>query len=568
MDTTGTMLPTGVQSAFMNPQTMPQSPSPLQHTTTFPRHIYSPTGEILRTTGRFSLKHDDRDYKDFYALNLYDQALFTYESSNGYADGTYLVFVQREEYYTERRKISQRSAPAFKSIVDAMVSPVFEKPLGTKTNNQMFELFIENADNTGTTLQDVVETAQTHARVCGVTFIVMDNLANTDGATLESVLTSRTLPYIYEKLPQQIHKWHTTNWGKLDSITFIDKVENVSLSGGKMELRQYYRYWDDQTWKLYYETRNTRTNEVEEIVDSDGVHGLGFLPVYPILDYVKSNNLTNFPVPPLRQLINMAFILFNSQSLVKNLELYNFPILSLSNFDTSQLALGVTNALNSTGDSKFPPNFIVPPSSSIEVLTKNCDNMEEKMFQYAEQHGYIAAKTPTGRAQSGIKAEWDFRGTNSTLTKTVFASKKLYEWCAMCFGAYVKKPIELEVEFPTEFSTVYTQNRLDAVLNAIKEMPPEPLSRELWKEYTTVFFEDDTDRADKINKELDADAAEKKKNPPGELLIEGQGKDSAIPSKGGAKPPADSAEQPSALKDLIMGVMKKFQTKGLPVKTK
>lgn len=50
-------------------------------------------------------------------------------------------------------------------------------------------------------------------------------------------------------------------------------------------------------------------------------------------------------------------------------------------------------------------------------------------------------------------------------------------------------------------------------------------------------------------------------------MIEGQGKDSAIPSKGGAKPPADSAEQPSALKDLIMGVMKKFQTKGLPVKT-
>ena len=194
------ILPTSnAATSLIQTQTMPQSPGPTQYNYTFPRFNMNPTGEITRSTGRFSLKHDDRSYKDFYALNLYDQALFTYESSNGYSDATYLVYVQREEYYDERRKISQRSAPAFKSIVDAMVGPVFEKQLPRKTNNQLFDLFISNADNTGTTLQDLNETAQTHARVLGVTFIVMDNLPDVGESTMKDLLDNRSCPYAFMK---------------------------------------------------------------------------------------------------------------------------------------------------------------------------------------------------------------------------------------------------------------------------------------------------------------------------------------------------------------------------------
>jgi len=318
------------------------------------------------------------------------------------------------------------------------------------------------------------------------------------------------------------------------------------------------------TWRLYYE-KLTKDGKIEEVTESRGTHGLGFLPVYPVLDYVKSNNLKNFPVPPLRNLINMAFILFNSRSLVKNLELYNFPILSLSNFDSQQLALGVTNALNSTGDSKFPPNFIVPPSSSIEVLTKNCDGMEEKMYQYAQQHGYIAAQQQTNRAQSGIKAEWDFRGTNSVLTKTAYAAKKAYEWAAKTFAAYMNTTFTFNIDFPSEYSTVYSEKRINQCLAIVQENPPEPVAREVWKEIVTVEFEDDPDRAAKINAAIDKNYADSLKEPkPGELLPEDKGtgaddnKGQGDTNKKGITPETNNI-QSSALADLLGGVIAKFK---------
>ena len=193
------------------------------------------------------------------------------------------------------------------------------------------------------------------------------------------------------------------------------------------------------------------------------------------------------------------------------------------------------------------------------------------MYQYAQQHGYIAAQQSNNKAASGIKAEWDFRGTNSVLTKTSYAAKKAEEWCAKTFGAYTKTEIQYEVDFPTEFSTVYSKDRITSALATLKEMPPKPLEVELWKETTSVFFEDDTERAEKINAAIDTDYANEIKNsdqPLPENPVQGE-TGVAGPEEGATKP-AETATPPvptdtksSLVKDLINSVVEKLGKKNV-----
>ena len=466
--------------------------------------IYQADGSPYRTSGRFSVKGDDRTYVDIHNLNPYQQVLYTYESSHGYRDNSYLIYFPREEWYRERQKYSMRSVVAFRNIVDAMVQPVFEKEIIRQADNDLLNTFIENADNTGTTLQDINETAQTHARMLGVTFLVMDNFADASSVTtMKDALDQRKFPYVYEKLPHEVYKWGCNNWGKLEWITFYDRQEKIEDPNhkGQFMIRQYFRRWTTVEWVIYYEMRNPQKwDEVREIVTNREKHGLNYLPIYPVLDYTKNSNLTNFPSPLMADIANMAFILYNIESWILLLDVYCFPILTLPVMDGSQIALSVANAIEVPNDAKHAPQFISPPTDCLDVLLRGADRLEEKIYKAANQLGVSGSPVKSSGVQSisGISKEWDFRASNALLTKTAYAARKLEEWCGNTFADYTHTAVKYEVNFPSEFVEAYSMQRIQRAMDLLAEMPPDNLKKELWKEITTVFFDDDPDKAKDI----------------------------------------------------------------------
>jgi hypothetical protein len=467
--------------------------------------ILTAAGEPYRTSARFPQKGDDRTYVDIHNLNPYQQVLYTYEGSHGYRDNSFLIYFQREEWYQERQRYSMRSVVAFKSVVDAMVQPVFEKEILRTTNNQMLDQFLKNADNTGTTLQDVNETLQTHARMMGLTFLVMDNFADASKVeTVADALNQRKFPYVYEKMPFEVYKWKCNNWGKLEWITFYDRAEILPDPdhAGKFIQRQYYRRWDSASWTKYYEWRNpNKADDIREIVDAGAPHGLNYLPVYPVLDYVKSNNLANFPTPVMADLANMAFILYNVESWILMLDVYCFPTLTLPPMEGTQIAMSAANAIEVPNDAKHAPGYISPPTDCLEVLVRCADRLEEKIYKAANQLGVSGSRTKA--SVSGVSKEWDFRASNALLTKTAFSARKVEEWCAKTFADYTgNKATTFKCEYPTEFVEAYSQQRLQRAMDLIKENPPENLAKELWCEITKVFFDDDADRAKRIVEEI------------------------------------------------------------------
>lgn len=537
--------------------------------------IFQADGSPYRTSGRNPMKGDDRTYVDIHNINPYESVLFTYEGSHGYRDNSYLIFFPREEWYQERQKYSLRSVEAFRSVVDAMVQPVFEKEILRTTDNALFDLFTQNADNTGTTLQDINETAQTHARMLGLTFIVMDNFSDADQAlTMEQALAERKFPYIYEKQPQDVYKWKCNNWGKLEWITFYDRCEMVPdpEHDGKMVERKYYRKWTDTEWIIYYEIHNEKKfEEIIEVVESRALHGLTYMPIYPVLDYTKNNNLKTFPNPLLADIANMSFVLYNLESWIMLLCVWCFPILTMPPMDGMQIALSATNGIEVPNDAKHAPAFISPPTQCLETLLKAADRLADKIYKAANQIGVSGTKAQGSSATSmasGVSKEWDFRASNVLLTKTAMAAKKLEEWCAKTFADYTHTAVKYNVDFPCEFVEAYSQQRLQRILDTIKEMPPERVMSELWKEFVKVFWDDDPDKALELTKGLDADYAQGLRDKAAMADTLAAGGDNAVPpdQEGAASPSPNQAGpgkgagsgEEDAFKQLINGVLSKF----------
>ena len=502
-----------------NGQGMPQSAfyGSRQNTSSV---ILGPDGAPYRTSGRFPKKGDDRTYTDFHNLNAYEKVLHTYLSSNGYADNSYLIFFPREDWYQERQKYSIRSAPAFRHIVDSMVNPVFESDAIRMSNSDLFDTFVENADNTGTKLQDLIQTAQIHARMLGVTFLVMDNLTDADKAlTLADALNDRICPYIYEKMPHEVaprNGWKVNNWGRLEWISFCDKKETIEdkEKKGFTSVRQYYRRWTKSDVTLYYEEMDKDDpKKVIEIEVETKEHGLNYLPVYPILDYARTNNLTNFPMPILADLANQSFILYNVESWIMLLDVYCFPILTLPNMDTQSMAISASNAIQVPNDAKFAPAFINGSTDCLKTLMMSADRLEDKIYKMANQQGVSGTKQPK-QAVSGISKEWDFRASNSVLIKTATSSESTEMWCAKTFGDYVHSPVDYHVEYAKEYSESYSQARMDAALAILngKSEPPQVLAKELWVETAKVFFDDDAERAMQITDEINSSYAQEIKD--------------------------------------------------------
>jgi hypothetical protein len=559
-------------------QMMPQSPSYGSRQNSS-QVLWQADGSPYRSSGRFPQKGDDRTYVDIHNLNPYVRVLYTYEASHGYADNSYLIFFPREEWYQERQKYSLRSVTAFKSVVDAMVQPVYEKPIGRKCDDAMFTGFIDNADNTGTRLQDIVETLLTHARMLGVTFLIMDNFKDADKAkTVAQAVDDRKYPYVYEKMPHEVYKWKCNNWGKLEWITFFERQETIPDPdhSGQFIIRQYYRRWEQFQWVIYWEKHNpAKWNEFREIVDEKAQHGLNHLPILPVIDFAKNNNLTNFPTPLLADLANMAFVMYNMESWIMLLNVYCFPILTLPPTEGSQIALSATNAIEVPNDAVHAPTFISPPTQCLEVLLKGADRLEDKIYRAANQLGVSGTKAHA--MVSGVSKEWDFKGSNSLLQKTASVGKGVEEWCAETFSEYTHKTISFVVDYPAEFVEAYSNQRLDQIMNMQKEMPPPAFAKELWKEAALVFFDDDPVKAQQVADAIEKGFTQDQKDKAALADSIQKGKPDETTDADGNPIPADKTSQPGdkagaadedQFKATIQSIIQKFKGKGAPAAPK
>jgi hypothetical protein len=441
---------------------------------------------------------DYTGYKDYRTVDPHSFMEHTFYGSKHYRDCGYLQYTDRELQYQTRRKISCYTN-VFRPIINAMVDPVFDGRIVRETSNDLFQQFIDNCDATGTSLSNFMNIVLLHARLYSLTFIVMENFRAEKVKQAQNVkeqIEQRNFPYIYEKTPQQV-KAHTTNHqGKLTSIVFCD--EKITMGEGKEKKDvQTYRYWDAQDWKVFYYDKDENKVTIEE-----GAHGLGVIPVIPVLNFSKTANLKTFPDPHFYNMAVLCLHLFNKESQVAWLEIMQtFAILVTSGLGAQARAIGPATALDLPVDSKWQPNYITPSQEGIRTLVSNCDRVLASIKDQAKQTGVIGVV----ESKSGIAKEWDFRAEESVLKETAEAGEDVEEKLAGVFGLYTGSPIEYEVEYPHSFNPTADLDKINTRLTVLKEYPPEAVKKEIWLDIARALWPDDAEMLEKIEAMLGDD---------------------------------------------------------------
>jgi hypothetical protein len=474
--------------------------------------LQSPTAQNQDIPERFKIQDQDA-WRDVRQLHPCDFMKYTYEGSEGYKDGSFLIPFVREQFYEDRRAFSYY-IPIFKAIIDAMIDPVFNKlsTIDGKIEDKKINGFIENCDDCETSVKDFIWNATINELLYGVNFIVVDNIKTTTNPatnmpyTEEEVLAGRLYPYCYEKSPSQVYDYKVDDKGKLLSITFFDREEEVK-EDKKTISRKYYRYWDSQIWKVFHIDDGKDDNEIE---DEQGTHGLGVIPVIKMMNFVRSKSLAEFPQPPLYHLAFLCFALFNKETFVQVLELFqSFSVFYTSGLDVSSVVLGAATFLNCGTDAKFPPGYASPDSSHCAQMVSNCERLVDLIYKVADQAGVVGIKEES----SGLAKKWDFRAQESILCNVADAAKNTAKQMVKMFCRYTKQDAiadKFEPDFPHDFDPGRDAERITNGLAIVREMPPESVALAAWEEIIKAFLKGDDKKIKEIMDGLKVEIEEKK----------------------------------------------------------
>jgi len=433
-------------------------------------------------------------YKDYRTVDPYLFLEYTYHGTKYYRDCGFLQHFARETFYQDRRKFSNYDN-IFKPIIDAMVIPVYQQGVKRITNNLLYQKFLEDCDNCGTSLNKFMENAIINARLYTINFIVMESFKSDSlsaAETMKEQAESRLFPYIYERNPHTVLRHITDNHGRLLSITFADKCEEIDGTP-----RQYYRQWDSVKWRLFYIEK-----DVEITVEEDE-HNFGIIPVYAISGFAISSNIKKLPTPEFYNMAVSCHSLFNKKSMVTMQEVTStYPVFYVSGVDIK--ALGPTTAINCSTESKFPPGYISPPQDGIKTLIDNCQALKEEIQEQAKQSGVVGIQ----KAQSGIAKAYDFYAEEGTLKSTSLVGEETEKAIADMFGVLTNSEIDLICEYPKNFDPYVDVNKIDLYLKVRKEITNPIIEKEIDKDISVILWGDDSERIKTICDSIDGQATQ------------------------------------------------------------
>jgi hypothetical protein len=434
-------------------------------------------------------------WRDVRKINVYDFIEQTYFGTQGYRDAYYLIPHPREAYY-ENRRASSCYNNIFRPVINAQVDDVFADEIRRQCDNEEFGKFIGNCDNCGTPLQNLIEDAMHYGRMHDVVFVVMDNYRPEEQPeTAGEAIADRVMPYIYLKRAQDVKEWSTDKFGRLLSIDFRDEVLTETLPGEGGSERcpcPTYRHWETGKWNVYkIKMSEDGTREIKVVLE-EGAIGIDVLPVIPMLDFARSDNLKAMPEPSSYDLAFLCFALFNKESEARTLEQYQaFSIFYAQGIDQQSMTIAPNNLWVLPNDARIPPGIISPNPDHLKNHYDSCDRIVQLIRSNAGQRGVLAAEPKS--SASGISKQWDFRGEEKILRRTSLAAKNLEICIARLFQRYTGTTFDYVPEYPEKFDPAVNDNKVGQLTQLIASMPPRPFARAAWEWLGEHYFGSDED---------------------------------------------------------------------------
>jgi len=381
-----------------------------------------------------------------------------YSGDNGFADGSHLFKYEREEDFEKRKSMASYSN-FLKPIVDARVDPVFvEEAKRVYKDNAILDAFIENADNNGTSLQEVIHNATTNTVLLGNDFLIVDNFPEDDiPQTQKEVLDSRKFPYVYSKGITDFIEAEADEFGKLLEITFYYgkyKGEKKTDIGKGEEVLLYKTFTENKT--SYYYCTGKEYDSSKRVEISSIEHNLGTIPVV-------FYNKDVLPFPTYYSMSTIARTIYNEGSEIDDLRRAQaFAILLLPSTNPNGAAkdgvvTGTHNAIFFDSAAVNIPSFINPDPNTLKGLIENRSTDEKSLIQSADVLGTTALANGNSTS-SGVAESYKFFGKKYALLESSGIASDLEEPVVALVALYQgNKDFEYSVKYPSSFAPTFAE---------------------------------------------------------------------------------------------------------------
>jgi len=345
-------------------------------------------------------------------------------------------------------------------IINSQTDPVFASaPQRDYNDDGILSEFIENADNNGTSLTEMVHHATTYTNLLGNSFIVMDNFDEEDiPENLQAVIEERKYPFIYSKECYDIYEYEVDVFGKLQEISFF-----------------YGMYVPvDYTSEVYLYKRFTATEIeyfwIEKVKDDTGLisdahhtvsltdHALG---VVPVVYYCKDV----LPVPPTYySMASLARAIYNTGSEIQDLQrAQSFSILLIpstfsGNEPQDNIVVSTHNALFYDSDANHQPSYIAPDSNIMKTNQETMDQQINLLIQQADVLGTTALSNANG-ASSGVAHSYRFFGKQQQLKNSSMIANFYDEKTVELLGLFMDKEYDYEVKYQDTFAPTFVESK-------------------------------------------------------------------------------------------------------------
>jgi len=393
--------------------------------------------------------------------------------TGGYQNGMYIVPHKREDQNTyDLRKSKSYYNNQYKAILDAHYKPIFKneaaRTISETTPEQyrvVYEVFKEDADGKGNSLQKTMEQDAGGCKNLGASFLVVNNDTDID-STIEDVLESRSgVPYAFMITPDMVYQYTTDSFGNLTSLEWYQQDGDKTFNK--------YGYTSDSSTGFPSSPNNINNDEDVVIVGvnadywytrNDGgdveIVSENSIGVIPVVRLVEDENPNIIPMPSLYSVARIQHRVFNLDSIITDVsDNQGFSIFTMPSHPDSGVEFGTTKGISYPMESSNKPEFISPDASQLKTLIDLESSLVNMMYQagvvnHLQRFQQSAESKEIDRARLN-----DLLGTFKSQVEE--AEEKLME----IFGLYVGYDYEYHVEYSEDFGISTLSEQIDRFLS-------------------------------------------------------------------------------------------------------
>lgn len=324
--------------------------------------------------------------------------LKAYEGGPSYA-GADTLHKHRREHYSdyEQRLVRAHYQNYCQPLVDFVPEYIFSQGVEREAPASLaasFELFKDNCDRSGTSLNAFMQAVGEDARIFGMTFIHVDKLplpADLDPATISVQQASELKlesPYLVNVRPIEVYDWTTDSLG---NYIYLKRAENITRMQGKSkQLVERYTEWTVNEFEVS-EIDVTDPSEPKLLPSTVNKNPWKVIPFVPaFFKRLKSNKDVGQAF--LQDIAYQNNHIFNLTSLVGEF-LYRqcFNILVLPTravVPTKEQVdgdIGTGSILEVPEQSQHKPEYLSPPADPAEFIQSEREKTISEMYRQAAQ---------------------------------------------------------------------------------------------------------------------------------------------------------------------------------------